>query len=65
MSNVRKIADVLENAIEYMADNTNARHHLSDQYVSERLVEVFIKKLSAYEDQVRKEIFNDKNGGAK
>tara|TARA_E500000081_G_scaffold119623_1_gene123870 strand:- start:1242 stop:1439 length:198 start_codon:yes stop_codon:yes gene_type:complete len=65
MSNVRKIADVLENSIEYMVDYTDAHHHLSDQYVSERLVEVFIKKLNAYEDQVRKEIFNDQNGGAK
>lgn len=54
MSNVRKIADVLENSIEYISINTD-----------KNLVDVFIKQLSAYEDQVRKEIFNDKNGGAK
>jgi hypothetical protein len=56
MSNVRKIADILENSLEKVQ---------TDTATDELIVNTFIKQLSAYEEKVRKEIFESKIGGAK
>ena len=57
MSNVRKIADILENSLEKVQ---------TDTATDELIVNTFIKQLSAYEEKVRKEISErSKIGGAK